>query len=58
MKLLRRQRPEAVRGKYADNHYDYAEYREESNLAEAAFAFQLRRSGITSLETSVKNNIV
>lgn len=56
MKLLRRQRPEAVRGKYADNHY--AEYREESNLAEAAFAFQLRRSGITSLETSVKNNIV
>lgn len=56
MKLLRRRRPEAVRGKYADNHY--AEYREESNLAEAAFAFQLRRSGIMSLETSVKNNIV
>lgn len=58
MKLLRRQRSEAVRGKYADNHYDYAEYREESNLAEAAFVFQLRRSGIISLETSAKNNIV
>ena len=55
MKLLRRQRPEAVRGKYADNHY--AEYREESNLAEAAFVFQLR-SRIISLETSVKNNII
>lgn len=49
MKLLRRQRPEAVRGKYADNHYDYAEYREESNLAEAAFVFQSGSRGIMSL---------
>ena len=56
MKLLRRRRPEAVRGKYADNHY--AEYREESNLAEAAFVFQLRSIWVISLETSVKNNIV
>ena len=56
MKLLRRRRPEAVRGKYADNHY--AECREESNLAEAAFVFQLRSRGIISLEASVKNNIV
>lgn len=47
MKLLRRQRPEAVRGKYADNHY--AEYREESNLAEAAFVFQSGSRGIMSL---------
>ena len=45
-----------MRGKYADNQY--AEYREESNLAEAAFVFQLRRSGIIYLETSAKNNIL
>jgi len=44
MKLLRRQRPEAVRGKYADNHY--AEYREESNLAEAAFVFSQEVEGL------------